>query len=224
MSDYFGLYSAFLLGLIHALEPGHGKTAIIGYLIGQRGSWLPALSLGVANALTHGIVIFLVAVLIQSGMTAFDLDNSEESLHFLSIFAGVFIILLGAWIFYRESKGDDCCDEVSGNVSMKELSETNSTWKQVRFSFLMGMSGGLVPCGSAVAMYMANISSGQFERGIYSVIIFSLGLLLSVTLSTWLIVKSMSYIKIVKRPGFEKKLLLIRFLIMLITGLVLIFH
>jgi ABC-type nickel/cobalt efflux system permease component RcnA len=88
----------------------------------------------------------------------------------------------------------------------------------------MGVSGGLVPCGSAVAMYLANISSGQFERGVYSVLFFSTGLFVSVSLSTWLIVRSMSWVKVVKKPGFEKKLLWIRSGIMFITGVVLIIH
>jgi hypothetical protein len=73
-------------------------------------------------------------------------------------------------------------------------------------------------------MYLANITDGQYMRGIYSIILFSLGLLISVTLTTWLIVRSMSWLKVVKKPGFEKKLLWIRFGIMFITGIVLIVH
>jgi nickel/cobalt exporter len=223
MTNNVGLYSAFLLGMFHALEPGHGKTAIIGYLIGQRGSWLPALSLGLANALTHGTLIFIVALLVLSGMTVIDLNNSEEGLHYFSKFAGVVIIALACWVIYKELKGEEeCCEETK--VSLKELSQVNSTWKQVKFSFVMGISGGLVPCGSAVAMYLANITDGEYMRGIYSIMLFSLGLLISVTLTTWLIVRSMSWVKVVKKPGFEKKLLWIRFGIMFITGLVLIIH
>jgi len=168
LSNNIGLYSAFLLGIFHALEPGHGKTAIIGYLIGQKGSWLPAFALGLANAVTHGTLIFVVAVLFKSGMSTLEVNDSEEGLHVFSQFAGLFIIVMSLWLFYKESKEhDDCCDEKK--VSLSELSKANTTWKQTRLSFLMGMSGGLVPCGSAVAMFLANISDGKFERGIYSV-------------------------------------------------------
>lgn len=102
MFNHIGLYSAFVLGVFHALEPGHGKTAIIGYLIGQRGSFLPALALGFANAVTHGAIIFGVAILVQSGAAVFDVEDSETSLRFLSQFAGAFIIALSVWLFYRE--------------------------------------------------------------------------------------------------------------------------
>jgi nickel/cobalt exporter len=67
--DLKTLSPAFILGVLHALEPGHGRTAIVGYLIGQGGSWLPALALGLANALTHGAAIFFLAYLIQLGLT-----------------------------------------------------------------------------------------------------------------------------------------------------------
>jgi nickel/cobalt exporter len=220
--DLKTLSPAFILGVLHALEPGHGRTAIVGYLIGQGGSWLPALALGVANALTHGAAIFLLAYVIQLGLTGVDLSDGGESLHQLSTGAGIFIIILSFWFLWREYREENCCEPV--NVSMAELTRTKTLWQQVRFSFLIGLTGGLIPCSSALAMYLANSAGGKWQQGVYSIGVFSVGLALSVTLSTWLIVKSTDWIRFVNKPGFSRKILWLRFLIMLGSGLFLIFH
>ena len=220
--ENFNLVPAFLLGALHALEPGHGKMAIIGYLIGQRGSWLPALALGIANALTHGGAILLVAYLINIGFSSIDIKDTEEGLHYFSVVAGVSIILLSFWFLRKELKEEECCEEAK--VSMSELARTKTVWEQVRFSFLIGVTGGMIPCSSAIAMYFANISDGNFQRGVYSVIIFSFGLAVSVFLSTWLIVRSTGWVSMVKKPGFAKKILWVRFTLMMGTGVFLIFH
>src|SRR5262249_44726779 len=51
-------------GAAHALTPGHGKTLVAAYLVGQRGTVGHALLLGLVTTITHtGIVIVLAALL-----------------------------------------------------------------------------------------------------------------------------------------------------------------
>src|SRR5262249_3511053 len=52
---------AFVLGAAHALTPGHGKTLVAAYLVGERGTFGHAVLLGVVTTLTHTGVILLVA-------------------------------------------------------------------------------------------------------------------------------------------------------------------
>ena len=48
---------AFGLGAIHALEPGHGKTAMLLYLAGERKSFLHPMVMGLSSALSHSICL-----------------------------------------------------------------------------------------------------------------------------------------------------------------------
>src|SRR5208283_36861 len=51
-------------GAVHALTPGHGKTLVAAYLVGERGTVWHALLLGVVTTLTHtGAVLALAACL-----------------------------------------------------------------------------------------------------------------------------------------------------------------
>jgi ABC-type nickel/cobalt efflux system permease component RcnA len=55
---------AGVLGAAHALTPGHGKTLVAAYLVGQRGTVWHAFVLGLVTTLTHtGIVLAIALVL-----------------------------------------------------------------------------------------------------------------------------------------------------------------
>jgi hypothetical protein len=52
-------------GAVHALTPGHGKTLVAAYLVGERGTPGHAVLLGLVTTLTHtGAVLILAAVLL----------------------------------------------------------------------------------------------------------------------------------------------------------------
>src|SRR5207248_3812438 len=58
------LLAAFLFGAAHAFTPGHGKTLVAAYLVGERGTVKHAIVLGLATTIAHtGSVIAVAAVL-----------------------------------------------------------------------------------------------------------------------------------------------------------------
>ena len=42
--------------------------------------------------------------------------------------------------------------------------------------FLLGISGGIVPCPEGLAVFLASVAGGQMETGLLLVMVFSLGL------------------------------------------------
>ena len=63
-SDYsfwLKLLLATLFGAAHALTPGHGKTLVAAYLIGQRGTVWHAVVLGIVTTVTHTGAVLLLA-------------------------------------------------------------------------------------------------------------------------------------------------------------------
>ena len=57
---------ALLFGMLHALSPGHGKTMVAAYLAGTRGSAKHALALGATVTITHTAGVFALGLVTLS--------------------------------------------------------------------------------------------------------------------------------------------------------------
>ena len=94
-----GVYSAALvLGMMHALEPGHGKTVVAAYLVGSRGRNLDALLLGLVVTFTHSFSIIVLGVLAKVSSRYF----TDQALHaYLGLFASTYEIKKFTFIILR---------------------------------------------------------------------------------------------------------------------------
>ena len=54
-----------VFGAAHALTPGHGKTLVAAYLVGQRGTVWHALLLGLVTTVTHTGIVLVLALGLQ---------------------------------------------------------------------------------------------------------------------------------------------------------------
>ncbi|MEJ2634029.1 MAG: sulfite exporter TauE/SafE family protein [Calditrichia bacterium] len=87
---------AFVLGAIHALSPGHGKSLMAAYLIGSKGKIRDAVILGVTITISHVFSVILVGVL---ALLITDFFWSEKLSLWLGLFSGVLIFGIGIWLF-----------------------------------------------------------------------------------------------------------------------------
>jgi hypothetical protein len=62
--------AAIAFGVVHALAPGHGKTVMAAYLVGQRGTRRQALQLGSIVTFTHTASVLLLGALLTLGALA----------------------------------------------------------------------------------------------------------------------------------------------------------
>ncbi|MDQ3611887.1 MAG: nickel transporter [Actinomycetota bacterium] len=62
--------AAVLFGVLHALAPGHGKTVMAAYLVGQRGTRRQALQLGAVVTFTHTASVLLLGAVLALGALA----------------------------------------------------------------------------------------------------------------------------------------------------------
>lgn len=97
---------AVVLGALHALEPGHSKTMMAGFIVAVRGTPAQAVLLGVSAAVGHTIVVWGLALL---GLYLGDrmiLDRAEP---WLVLVSGLMIMALALRIFWmlRRPHGDD---------------------------------------------------------------------------------------------------------------------
>ncbi|HEV8061476.1 MAG TPA: hypothetical protein VGP68_16475, partial [Gemmataceae bacterium] len=82
-------------GAAHALTPGHGKTLVAAYLVGERGTALHAVILGLVTTITHtGAVIVLAALLVF----LFPKAVPAELQMILGFVGGLLITGMGLWL------------------------------------------------------------------------------------------------------------------------------
>jgi nickel/cobalt transporter (NicO) family protein len=87
--------SAFVLGALHALEPGHGKTVVAAYLVGSRGRVRDAFLLGGVVTFTHTFSIILLGVLTVVASAYFVPETVHEV---MEVVAGLLVLAVGLWM------------------------------------------------------------------------------------------------------------------------------
>lgn len=83
---------AALLGMLHALSPGHGKTIVAAYLVGSQGRFHHAAVLGLVVTLTHTGSVFILGLLSLAASRYF---LAADILPMLELVSGVLILALG---------------------------------------------------------------------------------------------------------------------------------
>jgi ABC-type nickel/cobalt efflux system permease component RcnA len=177
---------AFVLGVVHAVSPGHGKTIMAAYLVGGRGSSRQAVGLGLAVTVSHTL-----GVLVLAGITlaASSLLPPERLYPILGVASGGLVILIGGsllWTRLRVMLGaaahrrahahghthDHGGDHGHGHPHPHAAGDTIS-WRGL---LALGLSGGLVPSASALILLLGSIAAGRVAYGLVLVVGFGLGM------------------------------------------------
>jgi nickel/cobalt transporter (NicO) family protein len=90
--------TAILLGALHGLEPGHSKTMMAAFIIAVRGTVAQAALLGLCAALSHSLIIWLLAAAALHYGSQLDATAVEP---YLQLFSAVLILGLSAWMAWR---------------------------------------------------------------------------------------------------------------------------
>src|SRR4029079_17716791 len=95
---WFYIPVAILLGALHGLEPGHSKTMMAAFIIAIRGTIAQAVLLGLSAAISHSLLIWLLAGL---ALTYGNRWNAESLEPILQIVCAVMILGLAVWMSLR---------------------------------------------------------------------------------------------------------------------------
>ena len=155
---------ALFWGAAHALSPGHGKAIITAYLVGQRGTPRHALLLGLIVTATHTIGVFALG-LVTLALSQFIVP--DQLYPWLNLVSGLLVVGIGASVLrarWRHRGHHDHHHEHHHH----ELSG--------RSLLAVGVSGGLLPCPSALVVLLAAISLHRIGFGLLLIVAFSLGL------------------------------------------------
>ncbi len=158
-----------LFGAAHALTPGHGKTMVAAYLVGERGTIGHAVLLGVVTTLTHTAAVLILAAILP--WLVGREQHVETALEFLG---GLLIALMGLFLLLRRLLGQsDHVHLFSGHSHEPAAEGTTVRWLDL---ILLGVAGGIVPCWDAIAMLAAAIVLGQLWLALPLLLAFSAGL------------------------------------------------
>lgn len=186
------LILAAFYGAGHALTPGHGKTIVAAYLVGSRGTVWHAVYLGLVVTLTHMgsvFIIGLVALQLQSSLIQGNLVPVMECI------SGLLIVVIGLYLFlsrYRSlirmrtlaSLGVEHGDHHhhhhdhphphshASHTHSHQIPADASVWNLL----VLGISGGMVPCPTAIVVLMVAIGVGRTAFGLMLIAAFSAGL------------------------------------------------
>lgn len=89
---------AILLGALHGLEPGHSKTMMAAFIIAIRGTVWQAVLLGLSAAISHSLIIWVLAALALHYGSQWNAETIEP---YLQIVSATLIFLLALWMFRR---------------------------------------------------------------------------------------------------------------------------
>jgi ABC-type nickel/cobalt efflux system permease component RcnA len=191
------LFIAFFWGAAHALSPGHGKSIITAYLVGSRGTPRHALFLGATVTITHTIGVFALG-LVTLSLSQFILP--EQLYPWLNFVSALLIVGVGLsvlrWRFvelrrpaaaaHGHSHGHDHShdhdhphphshDHGHGHTHGPG-GHSHDPALGMRRLLGVGISGGIIPCPTALVVLLAAISLHRLSYGLVLIIAFSLGL------------------------------------------------
>jgi len=187
-----GLWVLLLLaagfGAAHALTPGHGKTLVAAYLVGERGTAWHALLLGLVTTITHtGAVLLLAAALLSFFPDAVPAHVQSA----LGVLGGLLVAGLGFWLVLRRLTGRADHVHVGGGHHHQgghghdhshadhwhdEHGHVHTRPVGVWGLIVLGVSGGIVPCWDAIAMLGFAVSAHRLWLALPLLLAFSAGL------------------------------------------------
>jgi nickel/cobalt exporter len=186
------LVVAFGLGGAHALTPGHGKTIVAAYLVGSRGTMKHAALLGAMVTITHTVSVFALGF---ATLFLFRFIVPEKITEILACISGLSIFILGAWMLFKRLRNshqhqhhhhdhdhdhqhhhhhhDHTHHYHDGAGGHSHVPDGEITWGNL---ITLAVSGGLVPCESALVLLLSAIALGRVGLGLMLLLAFSLGL------------------------------------------------
>ena len=199
------LLAALGWGAMHAMSPGHGKTLVAAYLVGAHGTARHALFLGLITTITHTAGVFALG-LVTLALSRYILPEHlypwlSAASGILVVLIGLSMVrsrLRGGAGHAHAHDDYHADDQEHSHEHDNEHGHTHShdhghdhghdqghshlppgaagrplAWRSL---LALGISGGLLPCPSALVLMLGAISLNRIGFGMLLIVAFSVGL------------------------------------------------
>ena len=178
--NLFYIFTALIFGMIHAMEPGHGKSLVATYVLSSKinKSW-DAFLIGLVASVTHTASVYLIGYFVLKVLEFISPIDKEV---FISFTASTLIFIIGLWLMWDRIIRPLFQHEHEHKCSAHEVLTKNL---KVTSVLLIGLTAGLVPCSGGLAVFMTATAVGGFQNllnGFIYVLSFSTGLGIALTL------------------------------------------
>lgn len=168
---------AFVFGAAHALTPGHGKTLVAAYLVGERGTIWHALYLGCVTTLTHTGAVMLIAIVLVSLPAPMQQTFRMWIQNGLGLLMGLIVACMGFWLLLQRLAGRPDHVHLDGGHNHHHPGDSGKpgimSWWGLT---LLGITGGMIPCWDAVGVLLITTGTNEMWLVLPAVLVFSAGL------------------------------------------------
>ena len=203
------LLLALFWGAAHAFSPGHGKSIVAAYLVGSRGTPRHAVLLGAIVTVTHTIGVFALG-LVTLALSQFVVPDTLYP--WLNLASALLVICVGVAVLRARLR-----ERLHAHAHAREKAHTHAhdnhdhhghshappTGTGLRGLVGVGISGGILPCPTALVVLLAAISLHRVGYGLVLIVAFSVGLAASITGIGLLAVSAKS---VFRRMSFDGRL------------------
>lgn len=187
-----------LMGALHAMQPGHGKTLVAAYLVATGGTPRDAFVLAGIVTFTHTISVFALGL---ATLAASELFLPSKVIPVMGAFSGLLVALMGLTMLrgalkrirhshkHEDSVADHdhhdghhhhhdhehVSEEEHGRLHLEEALAIRRGVSR-RNLITLGVSGGMAPCPDALAILLLAIWMNQAGLGMLAIVAFSIGL------------------------------------------------
>jgi nickel/cobalt exporter len=172
------LLLAFFWGAVHALSPGHGKSIVAAYLVGTRGTPKHAAILGLTVTITHTIGVFALG-LVTLALSAFIFP--EQLYPWLNLASALLVVFVGCGVLRSRMRHRQLHRHGHDHHHGHHHDHDHDHQLSMRGLLGVGISGGLIPCPTALVVLLAAISLHRVGYGLVLILAFSLGLAAAMT-------------------------------------------
>jgi ABC-type nickel/cobalt efflux system permease component RcnA len=170
------LLIAMFWGAAHAFSPGHGKSIVAAYLVGSRGTPRHAVFLGLTVTVTHTIGVFALG-LVTLSLSQFIVP--DQLFPWLNLVSALLIVAVGVSVLrwrVREWRKKGAPHDHGHSHGHGHHEHTHDYALSARRLLGIGISGGIVPCPTALVVLLAAISLHRVGYGLVLILAYSLGL------------------------------------------------
>jgi ABC-type nickel/cobalt efflux system permease component RcnA len=190
------LVLAMFWGAAHALTPGHGKAIVAAYLIGTKGRARDALALGGIVTVTHTIGVFALGI---ATLALSEFVVPEDLYPWMNLVSALLVVAVGVVVLRERVRAavghgprhghNHHHDHAHGHhhhghhhhhEGMPDEEHARAHLPEqgtgARGLLAVGISGGLLPCPTALVVLLAAISLHHVAFGLVLIVAFSIGL------------------------------------------------
>lgn len=185
------LFFSLLYGIIHALGPGHGKSLVAAYFLGNNRSTLKAFSVASLIGVVHTFSAFILTFSLYYILNTYLSEYFDDLEYVMIKVSALFIIVIALYLLYKKlPKKQKMTPLFSEDGSFQHQSTCGcGACKSTSSDLGVIISAGIIPCPGTITIFVFSLSFGAYMVGFLSAIFMSIGMSLVIFVAAFLSIK-----------------------------------